>query len=67
MAVVSGLLVMANFIADATRAEAQGLDSEPFDRLDIAFASLFSLELALNMYGNWCWPFFRSGWCVSLG
>ncbi len=53
---------MANFIADATRAEMQDGDAASFDRLDIAFATLFTLELALNMYGDWGWPFFRSGW-----
>jgi hypothetical protein len=32
--------------------------------LDILFTSLFTLELVLNVYGNWFWPFFSNGWNI---
>jgi len=59
------VLIFANFFANCIQKQ-----MDPFDRvypdefaiIEDAFNIIFTLELAINMYAHWCWPFWSSGW-----
>ena len=55
MAVVSGALVLALFITDALSAEwgATGAVDAIFYKINCAFTAIFTIELLINLYGNW--------------
>lgn len=35
-----------------------------WENAELFFNIIFALELSLNLYGFWCWPFWSSGWNV---
>lgn len=40
------------------------LFNDVFSVFELAYNVLFTIELALNMYGHWCRPFWSSGWNI---
>jgi len=59
------VFIILNFLLSAIKAQRQPTthgELYAFEVLEIVFALIFALELAVNMYGNWCRPFFVSGW-----
>ena len=55
-------LIFCNFIANCVDAQFQPVDGsmerQLLDILDILFTVLFSLELSVNLFLHWFWPFF---------
>jgi hypothetical protein len=35
---------------------------QSFDKVDIFFTTVFTAELAVNLFAHWLWPFVTSGW-----
>jgi len=59
------VFIILNFLMSAIKAQRQPstkTELYAFEILEIVFALIFAFELAVNMYGNWCRPFFVSGW-----
>jgi len=59
------VFIILNFLLSAVKAQRQPQTRHElyvFEVLEIIFALIFALELAVNMYGSWCRPFFESGW-----
>lgn len=59
------VFIILNFLMSAIKAQRQPTTKTElyaFEILEIVFALIFAFELAVNMYGNWCRPFFISGW-----
>jgi len=59
------VFIILNFLMSAIKAQMQPTTTTElyvFEILEIVFALIFAFELAVNMYGNWCRPFFVSGW-----
>jgi len=59
------VFIILNFLMSAIKAQRQPKTKTElyvFEVLEIVFALIFAFELAVNMYGNWCRPFFISGW-----
>jgi len=59
------VFIILNFLLSAVKAQRQPQSKHElyvFEVLEIIFALIFALELAVNMYGSWCRPFFESGW-----
>ena len=60
------MLLVANFIINVAETEIQDMDTEKrniFDIIDHCFTVFYVLELLLNLFVNWFWPFVRNGWC----
>lgn len=66
--VTVAVLIFSNFLVTAAEKQISPEESDTVMRsfliLEYAFNSAFSLELAVNMYANWFWPFWRSSWNV---
>jgi len=59
------VFIILNFLLSAVKAQRQPQSKNElyvFEVLEIIFALIFAFELAVNMYGSWCRPFFESGW-----
>ena len=66
-------LITANFIFNIIEAQLlTGPEAEHegtpmrklFDNIDLAFTIIFTVELSINMYGNWARPFFTNSWSL---
>ena len=59
-------LICANFFTVAYGSQVQPKDGEPLkdslEAADKAFLAVFCLELAINMFSLWFFPFWRDGW-----
>mmetsp|Transcript_2845 Transcript_2845/g.5748 ORF Transcript_2845/g.5748 Transcript_2845/m.5748 type:complete len:808 (-) Transcript_2845:175-2598(-) len=72
MQLLLALLIMANFGINAYQAEFHpetmiSNDAEGGDfyvQIDIILTSIFVVELALNMFCDWFWPFVSNGWNI---
>lgn len=65
--IVIAILIGGNFFANILEMQIDPGKSKytgVFEALESFFNVVFLLELLLNMYGRWCWPFWRSGWNV---
>lgn len=59
------VFIILNFLLSAVKAQRQPQTHRElyvFEVMEIIFAFIFAFELAVNMYGSWCRPFFESGW-----
>ena len=67
MQMAISLVLIANFVISIVQSElTAGMDDaliRRFDMIDMAFTVTYSVELAVNIYSHWFWPFFCSGWC----
>uniref|UniRef100_A0A7S0QNQ4 EF-hand domain-containing protein n=1 Tax=Cryptomonas curvata TaxID=233186 RepID=A0A7S0QNQ4_9CRYP len=59
-------LIFSNFVANVAQSELQPIagsfaDSS-FTNVDTFFTAIFALELCVNLFANWFWPFFCDGW-----
>ncbi len=58
------------FSAQIETVSAGGSDSDMatinliLTRLDSAFVVIFAVELAVNLYSRWFWPFVHNKWCL---
>ena len=72
--IATAILIVANFAVNAVEAEMSfhllddaGDPSElkgALDRVDLAMTVVFTVELALNLYGHLVWDFFCDGWSL---
>ncbi|KAK3282629.1 hypothetical protein CYMTET_9642 [Cymbomonas tetramitiformis] len=63
--VIVAVLILINFVVNAAEAQvptATGTAATIFKGFELAFTFIFTIELGLNMYAHWCWPFWSSGW-----
>jgi hypothetical protein len=53
--------IFANFVLNVVQAELQPADNSDlqafFDRCDEFFTIIFSIEICINLFANWFWPF----------
>ena len=35
-----------------------------FYAMEVVFTVIFALELAINLFGTWFWPFVTDGWAI---
>ena len=65
---VTALIITMNFAVCIAQAQMNVADGSSearfFDRCDIAFTSIFTFELLVNLTANWLRPFFCNGWCI---
>ena len=60
------VLLLVNFLVNVAETEISDMDTEmrkQFDIVDNCFTIFYVLELLLNLFVNWFWPFVRNGWC----
>lgn len=59
-------ILLFNFILNIIQCETPESthSSHYFDEIDFALTIVYMLELVLNMYGHWFWPFFTNMWSV---
>ena len=60
-------LLVLNFginVAETEILEANPETLRTFDSIDHAFTVFYVLELLLNLFVNWFWPFARNGWSL---
>jgi voltage-gated sodium channel len=66
--VTMALVISVNFIGSAVQMQLKPLEGsatqKAFDSLEIGFNTFFLIELIVNMYGSFWWPFWRSGWNI---
>ena len=59
-------LLLSNFVVSIIQCEMSITDDKRlqgnFDILEVCFTFLYLVELLLNLYAHWFWPFFTSGW-----
>eukprot|EP00960_Hanusia_phi_P037328 752875-Hanusia_phi.AAC.1 len=64
-----GFIIFLNFLCSVLNYELLPQPGSHLDHLfntfEIAFLSIFAVELALNMFAHWFVPFFTDGWNVS--
>jgi hypothetical protein len=61
------VLLVVNFIINVAETEIPHMDTETrntFDIIDHCFTIFYVLELLLNLFVNWFWPFARNGWSL---
>ena len=61
------LLLVVNFAVNVAETEISNMDTEmsnAFDIVDHIFTIFYVLELLLNLFVNWFWPFISNGWSV---
>jgi hypothetical protein len=61
------VLLVVNFIINVAETEVQHMETEmrnTFDIIDHSFTIFYVLELFLNLFVNWFWPFARNGWSL---
>mmetsp|Transcript_5690 Transcript_5690/g.18314 ORF Transcript_5690/g.18314 Transcript_5690/m.18314 type:complete len:439 (-) Transcript_5690:2197-3513(-) len=64
------ILIVGNFVVNICQTSAAPFSNQTygqqnvvlFHTFDWAFTLLFSVELAMNLFGNWITPFFESNW-----
>ena len=60
-------LLVLNFginVAETEILEANPETLRTFDSIDHAFTVFYVLELLLNLFVNWFWPFVTNGWSI---
>ena len=62
-----GLLLLVNFCITIIQIEMESsprhdINEKLFIAINHAFTAIYTVELMVNMYGHWAWPFFSSGW-----
>lgn len=65
--VLVAFLIGANFLANVIEKEIDpdgDKHEDVFKALELVFNILFTIELAINMYGHWFWVFWDSGWNI---
>ncbi|EKX55140.1 hypothetical protein GUITHDRAFT_98923 [Guillardia theta CCMP2712] len=59
-------LILLNFLCNAIQSEVANSPgshvSKLFDTFDLIFTIFFTLELVVNAFAHWFWPFITSGW-----
>ena len=61
------VLLVVNFAVNIAETEVSNMDgkmSNAFDIVDHCFTIFYVLELLLNLFVNWFWPFVNNGWSV---
>ena len=61
------LLLVVNFGVNIAETEIPDMDEETrrnFDIVDHAFTIFYVVELMLNLFVNWFWPFVNNGWSI---
>ena len=61
------MLLVVNFGINIAESEIPGMDEETkqtFDTVDHCFTIFYILELMLNLFVNWFWPFVCNGWSM---
>jgi hypothetical protein len=61
------VLLVVNFAVNIAETEISNMDvemSNAFDIVDHCFTIFYVLELLLNLFVNWFWPFVNNGWSV---
>jgi hypothetical protein len=61
------MLLVVNFGINIAESEIPGMDEETkqtFDTVDHCFTVFYVLELLLNLFVNWFWPFVCNGWSM---
>ena len=65
-----GFIIFLNFLCSVLNYELLPQPGSHLDNLfnifEIVFLSIFSVELALNMFANWFFPFVTDGWNVNV-
>jgi len=59
------IMIMANFLMNVIQKEIDPHEDKyvtPWRILETTFNLIFFIELIVNAYGHWLWPFWRSGW-----
>jgi voltage-gated sodium channel len=66
--VIMAIVICINFVGSAVQMQLKPLEGSPtqsiFDTLEYGFNTFFLVELIVNMYGNFFFPFWRSGWNI---
>eukprot|EP00960_Hanusia_phi_P040004 754191-Hanusia_phi.AAC.8 len=61
-------LILLNFLCNAIQCEVGNVPgshtSRLFDSFDLIFTIFFTIELFVNAFAHWFWPFITSGWNV---
>ena len=61
------VLLVVNFAVNIAETEVSNMDGEmsnAFDIVDHCFTIFYVLELLLNLFVNWFWPFVCNGWSM---
>ena len=61
------VLLLVNFLVNVAETEISDMDTEmrqQFDIVDNCFTIFYVLELLLNLFVNWFWPFATNGWAM---
>jgi hypothetical protein len=61
------VLLLVNFLVNVAETEISDMDTEmrkQFDIVDNCFTIFYVLELLLNLFVNWFWPFVTNGWSI---
>lgn len=65
---VIALFIAANFIVNCATAQILPVDgsetADAFEIVEIIFTVIFTVELVLNAYAHWFWPFIKDGWNI---
>lgn len=66
--VIMAVVICVNFCGSAVQMQLKPLDGSAtqgfFDALEYGFNTFFLVELMINIYGNFWYPFWRNGWNI---